>query len=1592
MPKTNLIIIDAGVEHLHLAICQNSLTKSLVIPNHDKIETLFKNHGVLELLKEPNSDLYLTGKLAEIVKTTVGRGQIILPGAALWTGADFLIKKHPGVDSLGVIDLSASGYLLVAVNRDGNLKNDLLIANPHCGAGSGLNLNRILEKLAIERKEVDNILKDYLGQRGQAKRRAVSIRADRCGVFSSSATISDKNQGVPLDLALAVTMKSEVLKACKKMLPGVTTVYLTGRVFKWQYLRDCANDYLKSTGVKKILYDREQNIIIQGVRRLIEKVGPENFKNQPKEKLRKPEKLLAYPSFSELREKYLRAGLFLRLSDPEIRPIAPAEFQTRPVNLGLDVGSTMAKILIADAATDQILFKSSCDNHGDTLETIRHIFQELKTAGVKNLNLQHLGLTGSGRYQVQRVLQKVYPALANKIFVLVENYAHARGSLACAQTHIQNLKNQGQEINADFCALIDIGGEDTKVSVISLKKQELFNNAMNIKCSAGTGSLMDTLKSLFNIKDIKEACQKAYAAPRAYEINATCAVFLMENGKKMQALGYAKDKILASCNYAIVENMARTLWPQVEFPKNAVVLLHGQTMLSDPLPLAVTRRLQENGKMYSLIPPLPGHRACLGLIKSITDKTIVKNSFDLDDFIKLEFDKKIIVCRGAACGDKNAACARTQLNSVNLGEKLIITLGGCTAVNELTVQKINSIKTPDAYKEIWQFIDSNLPKTLAPNRLVIPRSFAISEQAFFLAKIFMKLGLPVHVDNVRESDVLEAQALFNIDVCAPLIGAAGQFIRLAGEPHGLILAPQIDFLPAGQGGLGRTCTTNQGGVVIAERLAKLKRPTANFLSFVLSLKKIEPDYLAVQLYSKLAPIFKYYRLKTTQAEFKETIAYAILENQNLKQGLAEKTAEHLEQAIGQKRNITIVCGREYILNPGIYDSHIGKLLKDKGVLALPSYAFASRPDKDFAYIYWRNPHDLLTKINAIANKKFHAYLEHPRLAELIKQIETGLTDSLISTIRISTFRCGPDTVITPTLAEITKKTPNLLIQSDAMIKELAHLENRVNTYLNQLNKRLHEEFSQEHFEIKLVEEFGLPAQAGLPNLAAGQAGLNKDTDVIYFPTVHDNRTVTAVFRAAGLTVIDNYDDQTYDLERKVRLGRIYAGDSVCAPLAAVFADTMLAVEDFIKRKKANDPRLKGKTRILVFDNKGTGPCRQGQYYEMHKLLLSKQFGRPALKNSNLTAGQAGQIFERQIKLLVGQEKDGFNVGLDEWALIQSFQAVVLQGVLHAILLKAGAACRDYDEYQKFYEDYIKLKDNIYEILEKKTKPGPTILSLAKQIGQKSLVAGAIFKYFGYGLYHNNGLRKVLKKFARKWIKNAGKKIRLCPIRNGARLKGDIRMSRICSAGPPKANNVKIHLEGEAYMRVAQVQEIFNALVDALGFNAFQITYSPLWCYLELLLEFAILECQDEIDLSRQPKEIKEKRKLISLAKKAVKILRQTLAAPLYRAARVEMPDPMNRVLNYSRQILPSLKPHGELPPYLGEAILKIKEGADLFLNIAPEGCMVSSMAQLFSPAILKSSGRQARIQDLFTLNGEINEEQLKTALLKTLGPERYYRK
>lgn len=1572
------LYIDAGVRNLRLrAYCADgSLLYDDTLPGDRELRGLFADYRIGKRFgSDTDVPVFITGKLATTVRETLGYGKVVLPAALFWMAARDLIGRPENrtFASLAMLDLSASGYLLVGIDRSGALKDDLLLLNPRCGAGSGINLDRVLQKLALTREEVDPLLADYLGEAGRKRREAVSVRADRCGVFASSATISDKNQGIPVATALATTLKSEVLKACKKLPKGFDKVYLTGRIFRWQYARACAEDHLRASGVHEIAFDTENTEVLEALRRLAERIGADRLA-QPDTRLIPQREPQEYPSFADLKSRYQASGHYLRLEDIPLPPFAPERLRDHPVILGLDAGSTMAKAVLADARSGENLFVAAYSNAGDTIETVKRVFSDLRDSGVSQLALRGIGITGSARYQVEQALTRIYPVLEDRIAVLVENYAHARGSIEQARAHIRRLKAQGHAgVNDQFCILIDIGGEDTKISTIALEQAELFDNAMNLKCSAGTGSLMDTLSAMFGIGDIGAACAEAYAAPRAFAINATCAVFLMENASKLQAQGVPRDQILASANWAIVENMARSLWNQLELPGNAVVLLHGQTMRSEPLPLAVTHRLQSylGRPAYALVPPDPGHRACIGLIHTLLQAAPPGFAWiKLDDFIDTAFEKRIITCKGAACGDHDARCSRCALRCRGTdGGKISFTLGGCTAINELLgrlSKHQEKIELPrDTYKEIWDFIDVHHPRSDDSRRLVIPRSFVVSECAFFLSRIFERLGIPVHVDTVRETDLTDALADFNIDTCAPQMGAVGQYRRLAAEPHGMILAPQIETLPTGGMSRGLACTVNQGGVATARNLAGIASPEARFHLFHLDLDRLDAGYLCDQLYGRLADLFSFYGITPAAKELEQIIADALADHRQLRQAVAVFAAGLAEQALDEGRPVALVVGREYVLNPGIYDSHIRRLLRDKHMTVIPSYVLDMELDASFDHIYWRNPHFIVSLLNAVSHRNLHTRLTHPRLREVFRRIETNPDGNLLPVVQISTFSCGPDSIIAHHIAEIMKQRPFLLIQSDAVIKELAHLENRVNTYVKQLEQGLHGKLHVDGgagpFEMRRLDGLSMNEPP------------DRDTDVFYFPTLSDNRPLCAALRGAGYTCIDNYDDETYDLQSLVKAGRSAAGDAVCTPLASMYADLLRSMEDFARRKQAGDPLLAGKKRMLYFDSQGSGPCRQGQYPHVHKLLLYRSTVGEHDASTEQPACNAlpgGGI----LQLLLGRENEGYGAtAFEEWVLLRAYQGVILQGVLHGLLFAGGAACRDYDEYQHFIYDHRALKREIYRRIESFHGPGPLGRRLLRALDRRSL-ASIPLKYLLYRL-HGREFYGPLRRFADTWI----------------------------TRRPLPENPLKIAVTGEGYMRVSQAEDIFRILLATLGFRRFTFTLTPLMSFMEYLLDEAKLNSRAALEVAeagqrrrgdtptRNNSAVQDQRHTLRLIDRLRFLLREVLARPLYRAARLKLPLPSATMVHAARELLPTLRPRGELAPYIGEALTELHHGTDVLLNVGPTGCMVASLGEVLTPAILRAAGAASgRIQTLFSADGDVNEELLTLAVLKAMGPDRYY--
>jgi len=206
------------------------------------------------------------------------------------------------------------------------------------------------------------------------------------------------------------------------------------------------------------------------------------------------------------------------------------------------------------------------------------------------------------------------------------------------------------------------------------------------------------------------------------------------------------------------------------------------------------------------------------------------------------------------------------------------------------------------------------------------------------------------------------------------------------------------------------------------------------------------------------------------------------------------------------------------------------------------------------------------------------------------------------------------------------------------------------------------------------------------------------------------------------------------------------------------------------------------------------------------------------------------------------------------------------------------------------------------------------------------------------------------------------------------------------------------------MRVSQAEAILGVLLGTLGFRRFSVEVTPLMAYLEYLLDEAYQKNLTAMEVARAGRRrcgrrqsarngndpIAARQRTLRNIRALRVVLRQVMARPLYRAAGLAMPPPDTRLLRASGEILPTLRPFGELAPYVGEVLEALRSGVDVVLNVGPNGCMVSTMCEVLTPRIIQSAGLEGgRIQSLFSAQGDVNEELLALAVLKAIGPERF---
>jgi (R)-2-hydroxyacyl-CoA dehydratese activating ATPase len=201
---------------------------------------------------------------------------------------------------------------------------------------------------------------------------------------------------------------------------------------------------------------------------------------------------------------------------------------------GIDIGSTMTKVVIADEQE-----KIVASVIGPTGAEHRHLALKvtenaMEKAGLNFDQLDFIVATGYGRISVP---------FADK--QITEITCHARGIRA---------------LFPSVRTIIDIGGQDSKgIKLDSTGK--VVNFVMNDKCAAGTGRFLEVIAEALGI-DLTDMGRIAETANGYVQISNTCTVFAEHEVTSRLAEGAGIPEIVAGLHESIagrVVNMVRHL-------------------------------------------------------------------------------------------------------------------------------------------------------------------------------------------------------------------------------------------------------------------------------------------------------------------------------------------------------------------------------------------------------------------------------------------------------------------------------------------------------------------------------------------------------------------------------------------------------------------------------------------------------------------------------------------------------------------------------------------------------------------------------------------------------------------------------------------------------------------------------------------------------------------------------------------------------------------------------------------------------------------------------------------------------------------------
>jgi len=744
-----------------------------------------------------------------------------------------------------------------------------------------------------------------------------------------------------------------------------------------------------------------------------------------------PERLVAERTAHIRPQPAADAGPGAVVAVPEVA-WAAADGERDGAVLGLDLGSTGSKAALLDRGSGRVVAGVYRRTDGNPVEAAQALVA--RVAGMSDVPVVAVGITGSGRDAAAAVFRAAFPESADRLLVQNEIVAHATAAARLDPDGGRSL------------SIVEIGGQDAKY--ISVRDGRVVDSDMNRVCSAGTGSFLEEQSVALGVDDIAEFGTRAALATRAPDLGHTCTVFVTDLVADALAEGYSRDEVFAGLQYSVIRNYANRVMGNRRLLDR--VFFQGKPA-SNP---SLARTLAAVTGREVLVPPDPGAMGAIG-IAMLADATL--DGEDRDRAAGWTFDLRRLATAGVLerreqrCGD--ASCGNycrieTAVISVG-GERRTIRSGGnCPRYQERgQVGRKLPREAPSPFREREALLSEVLerragvdPETrrspladdgpLAGRTVLLPYTHYTIDLAPFFATLLTRLGAAVELPVADARTLAAGDRLCGaVGSCAPVklahgLVAAGLEATREGGGGGagprekgarLVFLPKLVNLPDPGAGAGRsTCPMAQGAPemiaaavlddVIVARPVLLREAEGDLRSESLG-RELE-DGLAALVAGAPGPAWTG-REAAVRRAVRRALEDARAAQDEYDAGRRAIGERALEFARDEDYPVVVVVGENHVIHDPSLNTGIHDLIGANGAVALPGDCYplpAGVPD--VPRMHWASG------------------------GAALRTVLAAREDGDVFPLLLGAFGCGPNSLIEPLFGELSDGYPHAVFETD----------------------------------------------------------------------------------------------------------------------------------------------------------------------------------------------------------------------------------------------------------------------------------------------------------------------------------------------------------------------------------------------------------------------------------------------------------------------------------------------------------------------------------------------------------------------------------